>query len=425
MNILDHRILVPKSPQVVWEVLSDLSKNPTWQVNYSTISFLTSRHTGSGVRWRYTTTTGREYVAETTAWYDGLGYEYILVDGVQFRENKGRIRLQEIAEGTIVQWTFSYDVGGVLGGVRNALTYKRQFEPVMVDSLKMLWRVMHQAQDESSREAKSILREGLNYEARAQYKPRHPSTKADSPATEPNIQPIIVEPPISDDDTRPRAPVVTDVPAAAEQAEEPMIMVEFQRPVAADDIPFVLAEQTEPTSTQEHAKAIVEGAVVADVVEVIPSSIVLPEIQLSDNDDLSLDLIKPPGVLPEQPVIVEIIATDAPVLPEMPVYDTPSEIKEVVAETAAPWINEDITQKPDAPAPKVDVSKPDTAGMSVFDVFGLPKPSETQEIRPVVTASEPIRPTVEAAAVVLPTKSVRTGLRLMLRRKHVRVRRPG
>jgi hypothetical protein len=425
MNILDHRILVPKSPQIVWEVLSDLSRNSTWQVNYSTLSFLTSRHTGSGVRWRYTTTNGREYVAETTAWYDGLGYEYILVDGVQFRENKGRIRLQEIAEGTIVQWTFSYDVGGLLGGVRNALSYKRQFEPVMVDSLKMLWRVLHQAQDESSREAKSILREGLNYEARAQYKPRHPSVKVDSPTTEPNVQPIIVEPPISDDDTRPRAPVVVDVPVTAEKAEEPIVMVEFQRPIAVDDVPFVLVEQAEPTSTQEHAKITVEDAVANDVVEVIPSSIVLPEIQLSDSDSLSPDLIKPPGVLPEQPVIVEITATDAPVLPQTPPNEPSPHIEEVVAEVAVPTVTEDVAQKLDEPVPKVDVSKLDTAGMSVFDVFGLPKPSETQEIRPVVTASEPIRPTVEAPAVVLPTKSVRTGLRLMLRRKHVRVRRPG
>jgi hypothetical protein len=423
MNILDHRILVPKSPQIVWEVLSDLSRNPTWQVNYSTLSFLTSRHTGSGVRWRYTTSNGREYVAETTAWYDGLGYEYILVDGVQFRENKGRIRLQEIAEGTIVQWTFSYDVGGLLGGVRNALSYKRQFEPVMVDSLKMLWRVLHQAQDESSREAKSILREGLNYEARAQYKPRHPSAKVDSPATEPNIQPIIVEPPLSDDDTRPRAPVAVDVPVTAEKVDEPISLPDFQRPVVADDVPFFVPEQVETLSTQEHAKVADNEAVTDGMVLLESPLIVTPEIKLSDSESLASDLIKPPGVFPEQPVIVEI-ASAAPVLPDAVSNDPRTPLGEVLSEALEPTATEKIAEKSDELAPVINGSRLDTAAMSVFDVFGLPKPSETQEMRPVVAVSEPIRPTVEAAAIVSP-KSPRTGLRLMLRRKHVRLRRPG
>src|SRR5262249_1121327 len=152
---------IPKSPQVVWVQISDLSKNPTWQVDCNNLSFLTSRRTGVGVRWRYSTKAEREYVVETTAWYDGLGYEYTKIHGLAFRENKGRIRLQDIPEGTIVQWTFNYDMNGLLGGVWNVLSYKRQFESVMVDSLKMLWRVFNQAGDEGAHEAKSLVREGM------------------------------------------------------------------------------------------------------------------------------------------------------------------------------------------------------------------------------------------------------------------------
>src|SRR6185436_5009173 len=81
MTILDHRILIPKSPEKIWEFLSDLSQNAAWQVDCKSVSLLTTKTTGSGVRWRYTTTGGRSYVAETTAWYDGLGYEYTFVDG--------------------------------------------------------------------------------------------------------------------------------------------------------------------------------------------------------------------------------------------------------------------------------------------------------------------------------------------------------
>jgi len=361
MNILDHRILVPKSPQVAWEHLSDLSKNPTWQVNCSSLSFLTSRHTGTGVRWRYTTTNGREYVAETTAWYDGLGYEYTFVDGVQFRENKGRIRLQEIPEGTIVQWTFSYDMGGLLGGVRNAISYKRQVESVMVDSLKMLWRVLNQATDDGVRETKSILREGLTYEARIQYKPRHPSLKAEPPPTQPTVPPVIVEPPLSDDDTRPRAPVSVD-PA----------MLESQPPVSQEQVADDAVVVFEPPST------------------------LLPEIQLSDGEPIAADLIKPPAILSEQPVIVEI----API--QSPDSAQESALSEVVS---------------------VNPPARDTTEVSVFDVFGLPKPSETQEMR-AVTIAESAPSSIQAVGPA-PDKPPRIGLRLMLRRKHIRLRRPG
>lgn len=412
MNILDHRILVPKSPQIVWEVLSDLSRNPTWQVNYSTLSFLTSRHTGTGVRWRYTATNGREYVAETTAWYDGLGYEYTFVDGVQFRENKGRIRLQEIPEGTIVQWTFSYDVGGLLAGVRNAISYKRQVESVMVDSLKMLWRVMNRANDESSREAKSILREGLTYEARAQYKPRHPSIKAEPTPTEPNLPAVvIIEPPLSDDDTRPRAPVVVDTPVVDDKPAETASMTDFQPPAAPDTSIFA-PKRSEPASTQEHIKVADQPAVDDGMVVLDPPPMVTPEIQLSTTDSSASDLIKPPGILPEQPIIVEIAPDTPPIIPLAENLATSAEIAADGSE-----------QKSDESISIVDGSKRDTAAVSIFDVFGLPKPSETQEM-PVVSIDEPVRAALQTVAVASP-KSPRAGLRLMLRRKHVRLRRPG
>jgi len=396
MNILDHRILVPKSPQIVWEHLSDLSKNATWQVNYSSISFLTSRHSGTGVRWRYTTTNGREYVAETTAWYDGLGYEYTLVDGASFRENKGRIRLQEIPEGTIVQWTFSYDIGGLLGGVRNAISFKRQVEAVMVDSLKMLWRVLNQANDEGIREVKSILRAGLDYEARAQYKPRHPSAKPEQPPTQRITAPVIAEPPMSDEDTRPRAPVVVDVPD--KETTEPAFLVDFHPPVSKVSSPELdVVEASQPVADEDNMV----------VLETPP--IVTPEISLSDTASMSPDLIKPPGILPDQPMIVDIA----------PAVDTP---EKSAGETLL--VNfEEAVEKFGEPISALDSPKPDTVEVSVFDVFGLPKPSETQEMRAVTLPDEPVRATVQSAAIGY-MKPPRAGLRLMLRRRRIRLRRP-
>ncbi|MBL8163683.1 MAG: SRPBCC family protein, partial [Anaerolineae bacterium] len=214
MSQLDHRILIPKSSEAVWQYLSDFANNPAWQTDCKTLSFLTSKRNSAGMRWRYTTASGREYVAETTAWYDGLGYEYTFVDGTPFRESKGRLRLQEIAEGTVVQWTFSYELGGVLGGLMNAVSARRQIESAMIDSLRLLWKEMQKVSAEQPFEAKSLMRDALDYEARAQYKPRHTPVKPpagevitqDAPAT-------IPEPPITEEDTRPRQPVklVTDI----------------------------------------------------------------------------------------------------------------------------------------------------------------------------------------------------------------------
>jgi uncharacterized membrane protein len=424
MNILDHRILIPKSPQTVWEHLSDLSKNQTWQVNYASLSFLTSRHTGTGTRWRYTTQDGHEYVAEITAWYDGLGYEYTFVDGAAFRENKGRVRLQEIPEGTIVQWTFSYDMGGFLGGVRNALTFKRQLEGIMVDSLKMLWRVLNQASDEGSRESKAILRAGLDYEARVQYKPRHPSVRS-----EPASAPGIVEPPISDEDTRPRAPVKADTPVEPErgveaETAEPAFLVNLPPQASVDSPPG--AELVEIMAVEGDAAAPAsETSEHLVVLETPPSA--ASAVPLSESQEASSELIHPPGVLPEQPVIVEIEPDRKQPRPTQPVAEATGE----KAPEPTPASEPEPKTVPVVASSFLDQARMDTSEISVFDVFGLPKPSETQEIRPVV-AAEPVSPvtaTVQSVTVVrtgsLPVETGRTGLRIRLRRRRVRLRRPG
>src|SRR5690606_14538533 len=112
MNVIDHAILISASPTFIWRFLGDVSQNPKWQEDCTNISFLTTQHEGKGARWRYSTTKGKDVVVEITAWYDTLGYEYMIVDGSSVGENKGRMRLQEIAEGTLVQWTFNYEVEG-------------------------------------------------------------------------------------------------------------------------------------------------------------------------------------------------------------------------------------------------------------------------------------------------------------------------
>src|SRR5215213_728479 len=176
MTTIDHRILIPAAPDVVWNYVSDITHNPDWQVDCTDVIFLTSRREGPGLRWRYAAPGGHEMVIAITAWYNGLGYEYYFVDGTPFRENKGRIRLQEIPEGTIVQWTFTYELGGLLGGMRNSLGMRRQIDQTISDSLKTLWQKIKQSTGASRvLEPKSLMRDAPDVEARSAYQPRHPS----------------------------------------------------------------------------------------------------------------------------------------------------------------------------------------------------------------------------------------------------------
>jgi len=348
MNIIDQRILIPVSPEVVWTHISDISQNPTWQVDCRSISFLSSRRTGEGVRWRYTTDSGKECVVETTAWYEGLGYEYTFVDGVPYRSSRGRIRLQEIPEGTVVQWTLNYETAGILGGVRNAVGLKRHIDNVMVESLKTLWRYINQLSkpERSIRESRSLMRDAPDYEARSHYKPRHPSLIKVEQTGEPASPAAIAEPPISDEDTRPRITAVADAVSAGE-----------------------------------------------------------PESQVD------LSMFKPP----REPAA----SVAEPVEPRVPDIGKAAEIPLPTPESADT-------------AAQIEASLLDTAQISVFDVFGLPKPSETQEMKAITSEAPAEAVTTQSASISAEARTVelpyesrgRVGQRVMSRRRLVKVRRP-
>jgi hypothetical protein len=393
MTILDHRILIPKSPEKIWEFLSDLSQNSSWQVDCKEVSILTSKHSGAGVRWRQTTHSGRSYVAEATAWYDGLGYEYTLVDGAPFGENKGRIRLQEIAEGTVVQWTLTYETSGVLAGVRNAVSLKRQFESTMVDSLKNLWKVLQKAMPEDRpREVKSLMRDAPDYESRTQYRPRHPSAKPEEtqlPVESSGLH--IVEPPISADDTRPRAPVRVD-------------------PVPAQEQPIAQAAPSFSKPFDDPDTGTIEPVVYPLPVEKQPDARDFVPRQTERRVESDFSLTPRRATQEMKPITPE---------PLPPVEATPVQAEEKV-ETAPP-----VTPKAEPVSSTAtgnfDTVKMATSEMSVFELFGLPRPSQTQEINRVLV-SEPVQETVESP--IISVKPARVGLRLVLRRKQVNIRRP-
>ncbi len=231
MNELDQTILIAAAPDAVWAYVSDLNQNPAWQSDCQSVVFLSKQRSGKGTRWRYRNLSDKEYELEITAWYDGLGYEYRYLDG----RARGRIRLHEIAEGTTIQWTLSYETQGRLGGMRNALGLKRNYRKFMDDSLLALQvTVRRSIGNDNSFEARSLMRDSLAYEARVNYRPRHPSSLRDG-AGAPSLPPI-EEPPVLEEDTRPH-------PALADASEDSPLT---RQPVESEPTPEVRIPDVPP-----------------------------------------------------------------------------------------------------------------------------------------------------------------------------------
>lgn len=227
MNQLDHTVLVAAAPEAVWSFLSDLNQNPAWQSDCQSVIFLSKQRSGKGARWRYRNLSGKEFELEITAWYDGLGYEYRFLDG----SAHGRLRLQEIAEGTTVQWTFNYEPRGRLGGMRNALGLKRKLRKYMDESLLALQStVQRTVGDGAGFEARSLMRDVISYDARLNYRPRHPSRARAVPEALPILP--VEEPPLREEDTRPNPAYV----AASENSPLPRQPVEAEPTTFLEDL---------------------------------------------------------------------------------------------------------------------------------------------------------------------------------------------
>lgn len=263
-TMIDHAIAIPTRQANVWEQIRDIRKNPVWQANCKQVQFLTSNQSGRGTRWRIATAQGKEQVIEITAWYEGLGYEYRIVDGVPYASNRGRIRLQDSPEGTIVQWTFSYELKGFLSGLRNSLSIKGNVDSDIIDSLRNLYtHVKNLKADEQfvPEESKSYLKLAPDVDARSQYQPRYPSALDSRPEGEAissqetlvsaqpvSSVPMIEEPPVAADDTQPNPSVQ---PAAELPVSPPPVQSDSFMPktVQADTLPTLKDLVEEETVT--------------------------------------------------------------------------------------------------------------------------------------------------------------------------------
>jgi hypothetical protein len=521
MTTIDQRILIPVPPDTVWAFISNIGNNARWQADSKSVVFLTSRRSGPGLRWRNVTDTGIEQVIEITAWYDGLGYQYTYIDGVPFRHSSGTLRIQETPDGTVVQWTFNYEMGGLLGGVRDSMGISRRIDKIMSDSLKALWREMRgTGKSLTPAEAKSLMRDAPDAIARAQYKPRHPSAvhekeqssqptqprtapvrpteperplpphaderfaPPDTAATRQN-EPIIPEPPVSDEDTRPRPPVMTEAaPKPAEpqplsdpfQESEPDFLVDLSvtAPVAAEPDPLADTQPIKPVQVEidePRSSTSIETAApapAADEARFAPTE-PLPRLDSPDEEEetvaapdedgdeggfiFDFDSFEPTSeakpsyedepadalfaepslsVEPVKPVAAHLLVTEE--YPAAVIDKTDSADAEPAAPPAAKSESMPSSPQPEmATTSLIDeppITKTDSGTVSIWEVFGVPRPSETQEIRlqtePAAAASvnedaEDITPHIrEVGELMMP----RMGLRWKMRRNLAAIRHP-
>ncbi len=308
MHVIDLEIMIPASPDFIWRFLGDIASSADWQAGVTAVSFLTTEHEGKGARWRYSYAKGSDVIIEAAAWYDTLGYEYSIVDGAGYGNNQGRIRLQEVNEGTLVRWTFNYEAGGMLGGLRNAMRLKRNTTRRIQDSLRNLHNlVQKESGGISTHSARATVREAPGAEERSSYQPRHPSN--------------FVEP-------------------APEAADEDGLPEDLQ-PIAfaLDDEPGPLTGQTDGDTK--------------------PNPVVL-----GGDGMLDMELQKNEIEAATEPIDSEVVSIE------------PDIREEIIEEPQAPEVPVEAIPI-DRPVPvRSQQGAVDTSTLSVFEIFGLPKPSE-------------------------------------------------
>ena len=364
MNVIDLEILIPASPEFIWRFLGDPSALPKWQEDVSSVSFLSTQRDGQGARWRASSEKSNDVVVEVSAWYDTLGYEYRLMDGASFADNQGRIRLHEVTDGTLVRWTFQYEAGGLFGGLRNAMRLKRSTTNQLQASLRNLHQlIMQESGGISTHEAKASVREAPDVDERHSYQPRHPSAFHEE--------------------------------TPAEVAEDATEAASYRQPVAYDEFEAAPAPLLANTDTKPNPVVISS----ADDQELL----IAPEPAPDDT--------KPIRIGP--PLIETPAAPDAP-LPEPRLPET---------RRPEPRLPETPLPEPRLPEPVIEpepLSRPaaaalpsatrDSAHLSVFEVFGLRKPSEANSRSSRAEAPPQARPDL-GAPILFPRPDAAESLR--------------
>ena len=423
---IDHAIAIPHHQTAVWAIVGNLDNNAQWQVDCTELSYLNAYRQQKGTRFRKIDTRGRAYIIEITAWYDGLGYEYTVVDGAAYQENRGRIRLQETPDGTIVQWTFTYEPSGLLSGLTNRLSTRRRLDHQITEGLRNLYHFASEAGTQFDvRQSRSLMRDAPDAESRASYQSRYETPNPFAPV--PSFDAEADQTPTSLSDSQ--------ALRAARNADQVFERLMQEEPALADgDTPVNPALVLEPLPGGTSASISQPDRPAAQPTD---SSSSRESLGYRDNADSVVPQGSPatatdPGSdaslssLQESQSPASAYQTSQPIswaddpvaaaAPEPDVVDTAS--TEVPAPEPSRPVTSDAQPRPDSPAPAPDIAPParpatepvmlsddmDTAKISVFDVFGLQRPSQSDGEPTRAAATPPAERSDETPAAQTPSQ---------------------
>lgn len=348
MTLIDQRILIDAPSETVWQYIIDPEHIARWHAHYTAISLLSTNPMGVGVRRRCTLTGGKDVIEEITSWVNGIGYEYVYLDGGPYRSLRGRYRLQPQPDGISVQWTITYEPRGLIGRLRDLLRGRQQMTQMVSASLRQLRREIDQlgVRMDAEERARFGIHERLDAEQRAQYQRRHtPSTGLEHPVVvdqPPGEAAPEQEAPTADRPTPVESTPAEPAPASTEAAppvETPVQPKPEPTPPTTDEAPAVTPPEAESPRSETAAS------------EPVPEPVV-------DEPPAPSEQAEPPVAAdePDAPTPTDDIRRTAgefaPVSPDTPAPDTSatSEPEAAAVETPA-----------EAPAAPPDDEQPDEA----------------------------------------------------------------
>jgi uncharacterized membrane protein len=403
--LVDQRILVEAPAEAVWTYISDPAAMPKWHRGCKQVSILSTKTAGVGTRRRCIGGDGRAVVEEITAWFENIGYEFIVVDG-PYREFRGRFRLQAVPEGTIVNWTVDYKLRGPLAGLRNALSFHRQYEDMMAESLRQLRRLVEASgiRLDPVKQARFAMQSGPSAEARAgqssapaastipgassieSTKPSGPKVPASS------MRPITV----GDDDLPEVVSNDFDVPTIVRSPDAPQsVPASLSKPSLPPPVVEGPLHDTKPRppqkerdlATQEDDELDKVSSMASMSAPTVPASLVAPPYEAPIAQET--ETVPPPAPPKPPDTLPERVPTKFPVRPpadkgQSSLFgDDPTSPRE--SEPLKP--REEILL-PSTPPP---TTKTDTGEVSIWDVFGMERPSERAqaELEKVIASLQP------------------------------------
>lgn len=268
-TLIDQRRAIPAPIHAVWAIIADSQTLPKWRVDCQAISILTARQFGVGMRRQCTPPQGKPKTEEITAWYEGLGYEYVLLDR-RYRSWVGRVRLQSAPEGTIVQWTITYEMAGIVNRLLNMIGGKAQFEEDCIASLNQLRRIM----------------EGQGFAEGGDWMRKRQTLQPVPAIVRSSTQPIDVNFEDSAADTKPRKPEGL-AEAIAESNFAPSVKLPPGMPESIKATPPQGTPKVD-ISRLRYADEVAEDAFLADSADDSPAKTLPPPTDLQDTGTVSI-----------------------------------------------------------------------------------------------------------------------------------------